>query len=193
LRQGLPGSAPAPARLPPSAALGDLGQATWDRTCFYSSPIGEANSEERQHSDGLMDALVQPSVEALDPKMGVIRSDRLSSSPITASVFEHVFRSGLVIADLSFHNPSVLYEVGLRHASGRPCVLISRTNDRIPANLQDVRIVRIDTSGLWGFMSDIDARRAELTEHARWALSSEGLDSSPVQKLFPEYRRHLQD
>lgn len=193
LRAGLRNASRESPKLVPGPALGDLCQATWDRTCFYASPIGEEQSKEREHSDGLMNSLVQPAIRALDPKMGVIRSDRLSSSPITASVFEHVFRSRLVIADLSFHNPSVLYEVGLRHASGQPCVLISRTVDRIPADLQDVRVVRVDTSELWGFMSDIDTRRQELTDSARWALSSAGRDTSPVQKLFPDYRRHLRE
>jgi hypothetical protein len=177
----------------PGQALGDLTQVAWNRTCFYSSPIGEEHSEERKHSDVLMDSLVRPAIEALDPKMRVVRSDRLSSSPITASVFEHVFRSRLVIGDLSYHNPSVLYEVGLRHASGQPCVLISRTGDRIPANLQDVRVVLVNTSELWGFMSDIEIRRQEVTDYARWALSSAGQDASPVRKLFPDYRKHFRE
>jgi hypothetical protein len=176
-----------------SPALGDFGQATWNRTCFYSSPIGEEGSEERKHSDVLMDWLVQPAIDALDSKLGVIRSDRLSSSPITASVFEHVFRSRLVVADLSFHNPSVLYEVGLRHASGQPCVLISRMKDKIPANLQDVRVVRVDTSDLWEFMSNVEVRRRELTSYAQWALSPAGQNANPVRKLFPDYREHFCD
>jgi hypothetical protein len=172
-------------------AVSDLSEATWERSCFYASPIGEPESEERKHSDLLLESLVRPAVEALDQKMGVIRSDRLSSSPITASVIEHVFRSGLMIADLSFHNPSVLYEVGLRHASGKPCVLISRTEDQIPANLRDVRLVKVNTSELWEFWSNIEIRRTEIVDFSHWALSSEGQDSNPVQRLFPDYRQYF--
>jgi predicted ATPase len=123
--------------------------------------------------------------------MGVIRSDRLSSSPITASVLEHVFRSGLMVADLSFHNPSVLYEVGLRHASGRPCVLISREEDPIPANLRDVRLVKVNTSALWEFWSGIESRRTEIVDYSHWALSSNSKDSNPVQRLLPNYHRYI--
>lgn len=169
----------------------DLGEVAWRRTCFYSSPIGKPGTQQRKHADGMLNLLVRPAIEALDPKMGVIRADRLPSSPITASVIEHVFRSRLLVADLSFHNPNVLHEVGLRHASGKPCVLISRIGDQIPTNLQDVRVVLLDISETWDFLSEIEARRAEITAYARWALSSEGQDASPVQKLFPDYREHL--
>jgi hypothetical protein len=174
----------------PNAEL-ELSEAAWRHTCFYSSPIGEPGTEQRKHSDVLLDSLVRPAIEALDSKMGVIRADRLPSSPITADVIKHVFRSRLLIADLSFHNPNVLHEVGLRHASGKPCVLVSRTADEIPTNLKDVRVVLVDTSEIWGFLSEVETRRAEITAYARWALSSEGQDSSPVQKLFPDYRQHF--
>jgi hypothetical protein len=174
----------------PSAGA-DLNEAAWRHTCFYSSPIGEVGSEQRKHSDGLLKTLVRPAIAVLDPKMGVNRADRLPSSPITADIFKHVFRSRLLIADLSFHRPNVLHEVGLRHATGKPCVLISRKEDPIPSNLKDVRVVVIDTSHVWDFILDIEARRAELTAHARWALSTEGQDSSPVHKLFPDYRKHI--
>lgn len=163
----------------------------WPRTCFYSSPIDEAGSEERKHADGMLNSLVKPAIEALDPTMNVIRSDQLPSSLITEDIFKHVFQARLLIADLSFHNANVLHEVGLRHASGKPCVLISRVEDEIPANLRDVRIVLVNTSGFWGYTSEIETRRRELTGYARWALSSEGQDSSPLQKLFPQYRDHM--
>jgi len=180
-----------PLRLTSRTAISDLSEATWERSCFYASPIGEPESEQRKHSDLLLESLIEPAVKALDPKMGVTRSDQLSSSPITARVIEHVFRSGLMIADLSFHNPSVLYEVGLRHTAGGPCVLISRTADQIPSNLRDVRLVKVDTAELWAFWSNLESCRAEIVNHARWALSSEGRDSSPVQQLFPGYHKYI--
>jgi hypothetical protein len=174
-----------------SSALADLDEAAWQRICFYASPISDTGTEQRRHSDALLNSLVLPAIEALDPAMEVIRADNLASSPITGAVYEHVFRSGLVIADLSYHNPSVLYELGVRHTSGRPCVLISRTEDEIPANLRDVRIVLVNTSELGVFLSERDTYRADLTRHARWALLSTGQDASPLQRLFPAYRDYI--
>jgi hypothetical protein len=186
-----PPASPEPALKALPTADADLSEMAWRHACFYSSPIGKKDSEQRKHADGLLKELVQPAIEALDPKMGVTRADRLPSSPITADIFKHVFRSRLLIADLSFHRPNVLHEVGLRHATGKPCVLISRKEDSIPSNLKDVRVVFIDTSQVWDFVSDIDARRTELTEYARWALSTEGRMSSPIHQFLPDYRKYI--
>jgi hypothetical protein len=169
----------------------DPPEPNWQRTCFYSSPIGDVGTEERRHSDGMRDSLVKPAIELLGSALTVTRSDELPSSIITEDIFKHVFCARLLVADLSFHNPSVLHEVGLRHASGHPCVLITREEDDIPANLRDVRIIKVNTSGPWGFMEEIEARRGELAEYARWVLSPQGAASSPVQKLFPDYRKFM--
>lgn len=150
--------------------------AYWRRSCFYSSPIGGPRSDEREHADMFQESLVEPAIEALDPSMEVIRADELPSSSITASVIEHVVNSRLLIADLSFHNPNVLYEVGLRHARRKPFVLISRALDPIPSNLRDARVVRMHTDSVSRFVTEMDTRRVEIAEYARWAISPEGED-----------------
>jgi len=159
--------------------------------CFYSSPIGKPGTEVRQHADAFMNALVEPALERLETPMDVVRADRLPSSPVTGSVFEHVIRSRLLIADLSYHNPNVLHEVGIRHAFGKPCLLISRFEDDIPANLREVRTVLVKTAKFSDFNLELEERRQEITEYAKWALSASGEMSNPVQRLFPDYRRYL--
>lgn len=160
----------------------DLTDGSWQRTCFYSTPIGEPGSDERRHADVFLDSLITPAVEKLDPTMCVVRADQLSSSLITDAVYEHVANARLLIADLSFHNANVLHEVGVRHAIDKPCVLISRAEDPIPANLQNVRMVRMKTSGIWDFVPRIESYRSEIEDYARSALSGEGPSSSPVPK-----------
>lgn len=161
---------------PPSSESGGWRDEYWHRTCFYSSPIGHPQSEERLHADMFQESLVEPAIDTLDPGMGVIRADELPSSSITASVIEHVVKSRLMVADLSFHNPNVLYEVGLRYANRKPFVLISRTDDPIPSNLGDSRVVKVNTGKVAAFVSEMDTRRGEISEFARWALSPEGED-----------------
>ena len=163
----------------------------WDETCFYSAPIDRKGTEKRQHSDAFLRSIVRPAVRKLATPLEVVRADSLPSSPITGDVVEHVYRSRLLIADLSFHNPNVILEVGLRMAIGRPFVLLSRTEDEIPSNLKEQRILRIDTSGKWSFMEGQATCRDELVRYATWALSKVGQASSPIQKLFPDYRRYL--
>ncbi len=164
--------------------------AAWN-VCFYSSPIDDPGTDVRQHADAFLNALVEPAVDQLEGTMEVVRADRLPSSPVTGSVFEHVVRSRLLIADLSYHNPNVLHEVGIRHAFGKPCVLISRSEDKIPANLREVRTVLVKTEKFSDFNLELETRRREITEYARWALSADGETSNPVQRLFPEYRKYF--
>jgi len=102
--------------------------------------------------------------------MAVVRSDELPSSLVTASVIEHVVHSRLVIADLSFHNPNVLYEVGVRDASSKPFVLVSRAADPIPSNLGHFRVVQVSTDKVPTFVSEMATRREQITNYARWAL-----------------------
>jgi len=108
--------------------------------------------------------------------MRVVRADELPTSSITASVVEYVRQSRLVIADLSYHNPNVLYEVGLRHARGKPFVLLTRSEDPVPSNLRDARVVHVNMDKVPTFVSEMGARQEQILEYARWALSPEGED-----------------
>ncbi|HEU4738955.1 MAG TPA: hypothetical protein VFS54_07720 [Solirubrobacterales bacterium] len=174
----LPPSGPTPLRWPqttsPLRGVGDLRATYWRGTCFYASPIGAPQSEERDHADLFLDSLVRPAINELDPDMRVIRADELPTSSITTSVVEFVRQSRLVIADLSYHNPNVLYEIGLRHARGRPFVLLTRSEDPIPSNLQDARVVIVNMDKVPTFVAEMRARQEQILEYARWALSPEG-------------------
>jgi len=78
----------------------------WDRICFYISPIGEDGSEQRQHADLFLGSVVEPALEEFG--LAVVRADKIGKpGMITAQIIEHVLRSKLVIADLSYHNPNV--------------------------------------------------------------------------------------
>jgi hypothetical protein len=70
---------------------------------------------------------------------------------IGKQVLEHVLRSKLVIADLSFHNPNVFYELCLRHATRLPTVQLIRANERIPFDIDQYRTIKIDTGDVYAF------------------------------------------
>lgn len=115
-------------RAHPTAAAGDF-----EHTCFYVTPIGDEDSEPRKHADVWLGHLVEPAVEALDIGLRVVRADHIDNPGlITAQVIQHLLHARLVIADLSFHNPNVFYELAIRHATGKPTVLLCRTEDTLP-------------------------------------------------------------
>ena len=81
----------------------------WSKICFYVTPIGDPDSEQRQHADLFLNSIIEPAVEEFGLK--VVRADQIGKpGMITAQTIEHVIRARLVIADLSFHNPNVFYE-----------------------------------------------------------------------------------
>jgi hypothetical protein len=127
---------------------------------FHASPIGKSTSKYRRHANLVRDTLIRPAVEMVDDKLKVVRGDELNSSPITLNILNHIENCGLMVADLSFHKANVLYEVGRRHFSDKPLVLIMRDCDPIPSNLKEERFVLFDPSEA----SHYHARRSEYVE-----------------------------
>ncbi len=85
--------------------------AQFESTCFYIAPIGDEGSDPRKHSDLFLGSIVEPALEPFQLK--VIRADAIDKPGIiTRQIIDYIMRSRLVIADLSFHNPNVFYELG---------------------------------------------------------------------------------
>ncbi|MGE8449826.1 MAG: hypothetical protein ACN6OP_04200 [Pseudomonadales bacterium] len=110
--------------------------AHFETTCFYVTPIGEDGSDQRKHADLFLGSLIEPALEKFG--LRVIRADMIDKpGTITRQIIEYLLRSRLVIADLSFHNPNVFYELALRHAVRLPVVQLVRvantTSSQAPA------------------------------------------------------------
>jgi len=154
--------------------------------CFYVTPIGADGSDERRHADLILGQIVEPAIEALDLGLSVVRADRLTQpGMISQQILRHILGARLVVADLSFHNPNVFYELAIRHATGLPTVLVSRLSDRIPFDIADLRVVRLDMTDLYTFVPQMEAWRAELTQHARQALDHPEAAVTPITLLGP--------
>jgi hypothetical protein len=157
----------------------------WSRICFFVAPIGDEATETRQHSDLILASLVEPAIEELD--LRVIRADGIDRPGIiTAQVIEHIANARLVVADLSFHNPNVFYELALRHATGKPTVHLIRAQDRIPFDIDQFRTIRIDTTDLYAFVPQIETYKAEIATQARRALDDEGTPAGPLVVFYPD-------
>ena len=155
-----------------------------EKTCFYITPIGEEGSEQRKHADLLLGQIVEPAVEELGLELAVVRADKMTQpGMISQQILQHVLGARLVVADLSFHNPNVFYELAIRHATKLPTVLISRTAERIPFDIADLRVVRLDMTDIYTFVPQMEAWRAELTQHARQALEQPDAAVTPITLL----------
>lgn len=165
-------------------------QAEFTTTCFYITPIGEDGSEQRKHSDLFLGSIVEPALEHLGLK--VVRADSIDKpGTITKQIMEYLLRSRLVIADLSFHNPNVFYELAIRHAARLPVVQLIRAADRIPFDLNQIRTIKIDTSDIYALVPKIDTYRAEIGNQVRRALDDPDSVDNPVTTYFPDLKVQL--
>jgi len=116
------------------------GPTDWRSICFYITPIGADGSEHRKHSDLFLNSIVEPALKDLG--LNVVRADKIGAPGIiTSQILEHILKAKLVIADLSFQNPNVFYELAVRHASQLPIVHIIRKCDTVPFDVNPFRLL----------------------------------------------------
>lgn len=156
----------------------------WSRICFYISPIGDEDSEQRRHSDLFLNSIVEPAISETGLK--VIRADQIGKPGMIGSqVVEYILRARLVIADLSFHNPNVFYELALRHACGLPTVQIIRKNDKMPFDVQQARTIDIDNTDIYSLIPKLDTIKAKIATQVRSALENPESVDNPIRLFCP--------
>lgn len=169
-----------------SGSLVTLERAGFERTCFYITPIGEEGSEHRKHSDLFLGSIIEPALEQFQLK--VVRADNIDKPGfITRQIIDYLLRSRLVIADLSFHNPNVFYELAIRHAARLPVVQIIRAVDRIPFDLNQVRTIKIDTTDIYSLVPKITTYQSEIGNQVRRALEDPDSVDNPVSFFYPNF------
>src|SRR4051812_16836106 len=101
------------------------------KRCFIITPIGDEGTEERRHADMVKRVAIEPAF--LDNGYTVSRADG-SSDPamINDYIFEMITQAEICIADLSFLNANVFYELGVRHALEKPVIHIAQETTKIP-------------------------------------------------------------
>lgn len=160
------------------------GSVDWNRICFYITPIGAPDSDERRHSDLFLNNLVEPALK--DTGLRVVRADQIGKAGmIGAQVIEHVIRARLVIVDLSFHNPNVFYELSLRHACGLPTVQIIQAKDQMPFDIQQFRTIPIDNTDIYSFVPKLEVYRSQIATQVREALADARVADNPILTFCP--------
>jgi hypothetical protein len=159
----------------------------FSKICFFIAPIGEEGSEDRQHSDMILASFIERAVDGMG--LHVVRADKITQPGlITAQVIQYILKSKVVIADLSFHNPNVFYELAIRHMTGLPAVHIVRRGDKLPFDLKDFRTITINTDDKYHLVASLDSYRSDIANFVRQAL--EGVDdrSNPILAHNPTLR-----
>jgi len=173
-----------------SGSLMTADNAQYESTCFYVTPIGEEGSEQRRHSDLFLGSIVEPALEQFHLK--VVRADAIDKpGTITRQIIEYLLKSRLVIADLSFHNPNVFYELALRHAMRLPVVQLIRATERVPFDLNQMRTIHIDTSDIYSLVPKIETYRSEIASQVRRVLEDPDSVDNPITVYYPGLRMNF--
>lgn len=124
--------------------------------CFVVMPIGTQTIGENIITEDQLrqkyDYIIKNAIKVADPTLEVIRSDEeLNPSSISNDIFTKLMYSEYVIADITYPNPNVFYELGIRHAISPGTILIrEKTEFSIPFDISHLRYIEYtqDTSGM---------------------------------------------
>lgn len=127
-----------------------------EKTCFVVMAIGDYKSEEGAVSAAELkdkyDNLIKEAILKARPNLDVVRADEVSvPGTITTDIISRIMHSDYVIADVTYPNPNVFYELGLRHACKAGTIIIrDKTGPRVPFDIAHLRYVEYEntTAGL---------------------------------------------
>jgi hypothetical protein len=113
---------------------------------FVIGPIGDRDASDGTEERKIYEDAVQVLEEVILPACSVFGIDATRADQIarTGEIPEQIFRllrdSPLVIADLTGANGNVMYELGLRHTTGKLTVQIGE-RDRLPFDVAAIRTI----------------------------------------------------
>jgi hypothetical protein len=166
------------------------------KTCFVVMPIGDQNFGEHKVSAGDLRKkytdLIREAVQAARNDIDVIRADDVvAGGGITNDIFERLMRSDYVIADISYPNPNVYYELGLRHAcrGGTIPIRDRKSPFSAPFDVQDLRYIDYEdtSSGLKDLKTKLEQRLSWI-DHNTSTPDNKFLEYAQFVKFqFPQY------
>lgn len=159
----------------------------FDKVCFFIAPIGNEGTEQRSHSDAILASFIEPALA--EHKLKLIRADKITKpGMISGQVIQYILKSKLVVADLSFHNPNVFYELCLRHVTGLPTVHLTREADHIPFDIGNFRTIKLKMDSIYGLLAKLDTYRAEIAQQIRQVLMDGTSTDNPILTFCPKGR-----
>lgn len=130
------------------------------KECFVIMPISDADGYNEGHFTKVYEHLIKPACKLADYK--ALRADEVNVTNIIAlNIMEHICAAPIAICDVSNCNPNVFYELGIRHATLLPVVLIKDSETDDPFDIKGIRYIQYD-KGL--SVDDIMAKQVELSK-----------------------------
>lgn len=118
-----------------------------NNTCFVIMPIGTQTIGNLTITEDQLrekyDYIIKNAIKKANPNLEVIRADEeLNPGSISNDIFTKLMHSQYVIADITYPNPNVFYELGIRHAIKPGTILIrENVNFSIPFDISHLRYI----------------------------------------------------
>jgi len=134
----------------------------FERTAFVIMPFSEKGKQERPKGffDEVLKSVITPAANAAGFAVETARQE--DSDIIHHTIINRLLHDDLVIADLTDHNPNVLFELGIRLAKEKPVVLIKSKDTGPIFDVDNMLRVYTYDQNLW--KSTVEADVKGLTE-----------------------------
>lgn len=117
------------------------------KTCFVIMPIGTQSFGDVELTASELrlkyDDLIKEAISRARPTVDIVRADDVSlPGTITTDIITRIMHSDYVVADVTYPNPNVFYELGLRHACKTGTIIIrDKSGPKIPFDIAHLRCI----------------------------------------------------
>jgi hypothetical protein len=148
------------------------GDTTGKPNCFVIMPFAERTDDYRPGFFGeVLKSIIGPAGKQAG--FSVSTANRDGSDVIQSTIVNRLLDDDLVIADLTEHNPNVLFELGMRMAFDKPTVLIKAKGTRAIFDVDNMLRVFEYEPSLWQSTVEIDVPNLAQFIRATWINRSE--------------------
>lgn len=150
------------------------------RICFVAMPFSEKDSK---HVAGFFNEVLRQIIAPAGRKAGfrVVTARKSGSDVIHATIVNGLLDADLVVADLTEHNPNVLFELGMRMAEDKPVALIRAAGTSPIFDVDNMLRVEQYNPCLWP--STVEADLPRIAEHIEGAWNNRDNEQSYMKIL----------
>jgi hypothetical protein len=158
----------------------------FDRTAFVIMPFNEKGVSPRPIGffDELLSSVITPAANAAG--FAVETARRQGSDVIQSTIINQLLKADLVVADITDHNPNVLFELGIRIAKDLPVALIKADGTGPIFDVDNMMRVLSYSPNLWTTTLEKDVPR--LTDHIKGAWDNRATERTYMQILTGQAR-----
>lgn len=155
------------------------------KKCFAIMPFGQKKEKRPDGTEAEIDfdyvyhELIEKAVESLG--IDCDRCDEIiDTGSIHSKMFCGIFEADVAVVDVSFMNPNVYYELGVRHALNKHTTLVIRKNSNQPPpfNISGLNVLGYDIDDT----QKLEASRQKIREYVK-----NGMEKQSVDSLVHEY------